>query len=358
MRTSTRCHMLHLAPLRTVYSTGSLFDDSKTARCLQGWCQDSAKKLNTKLVAQSLPHIHIPRIGIMEGTQDNCAVARREKEGSMENKRRMHLHDARKTYLLARAAPLSRTQRIFNITPRILFQLQELSSLVRPEPVINVVTTNNYGPRLSQGGWLGLFTRRNMSGDIRIMVLKIEDYSTTQHRCSDDTVKEALAVIVVRNRDKQEAEICLTGGSAWRATCSPSGIFELILETGTSNGFSVAKWRPVLRISHEINVPPTSAADGNLAQEQQYKFSVIHPGRRRHPVLASLTPTRLEIAENCASINHDHNASGMDLVSPDGASCESGNSPAPREMDGDMKTLIQVTAIWVTLSLGRYTSSI
>ncbi|KAH6672085.1 hypothetical protein B0J14DRAFT_655956 [Halenospora varia] len=315
-----------------------------------------AKKFNAKLMAQSLPHIGIPRIGVMEGTQDDCAVARRGKEGSMEHRRWMHLHNARKTYLLARAPPLSRTQRIFNITPRIIFQLQELSSLVRPEPVIDVVATNNYAPRLSQGGWLGLFTRRKMWRDIRIMVLKIEDYGTTQHRCSDDTVKEALAVIVSRNGDNQEAEICLAGGSTWKATCSPSGVFEFILETGASNRFSVAKWRPVWRIDHEINAPPTSAADGDPAQEQQYRFSVIHPGRRRHPVLASLTPTRLEIAENCASINHDHGRSGVDLVSPDEASDESGNSRALKEMDGDMKTLIQVTAIWVTLSLGCCTS--
>src|SRR5437868_4189763 len=125
----------------------------------------------------------------------------------------------KKTYVLAQAAPLSRAQRIFDVTPKLLFQLQELSSLVRPQPVIDVVAANIHAPKLSHGKFLRMFKRRRVWGDSRIMVLKIEDHNTTQDHCSGDTIREALAVIVGRHRENQEAEICLAAGSTWKATC-------------------------------------------------------------------------------------------------------------------------------------------
>src|SRR5438034_7665308 len=112
------------------------------------------------------------------------------------------------------------------------------------------------------------------------MVLKIEDHNTTQDHCSGDTIREALAVIVGRHRENQEAEICLAAGSTWKATCFPNEVFEFALETGSSNGVSVAKWQPVRRIDHGRNTP-RSAADGSPAQEQQYEFTVVHRGRHQ-----------------------------------------------------------------------------
>lgn len=114
---------------------------------------------------------------------------------------------------------------------------------------------------------------------------------------------------------------------------------------------SAVKWQPVGRTNHSFNSTPRSAADGSPAQEQ-YKFSVVHPGRRGNPILASLTRTRLEIAEHCASTDHNHDASGMDLTSTVEASNESGNLCTSKEVDDSLKTLIQATAIWIALSLG------
>ncbi|PMD36388.1 hypothetical protein L207DRAFT_466103 [Hyaloscypha variabilis F] len=269
----------------------------------------------------------------------------------MEHKKRRNLHNARKTYVLAQAAPLSSTQRIFNITPKVLFQLQELSSLDRPQPVIDVVAAKVHAPKLSHGECLRMFKRRRAWRDSRIIVLKIDDYNTTQDHCSADTIEEALAVIVGWHRDNQEAEICFAGGSTWKATCFPNEVFEFVLETGTSNGFSAAKWQPVGRMDHGFNITPKSAPDGSPA-EQQYKLSVVNYGRRRNPILASLTRTRLEISEHYSSTDHNHDPSGTDLTSTVEASDESGNSCTSKEVDGNLKTLIQVTAIWIALSLG------
>ena len=189
------------------------------------------------MTPKSLPHLGIPKIRVTERTQDDSAALRRGGDASMEHRKRRNLHNARKTYILAQAAPLSRTQRIFNITPKLLFQLQELSSLVRPQPVIDVVAANIHAPKLSHGECLRMFKRRRVWRDCRIMVLKIGDYNTTQDHCNGDTIEEALAMIMGRHRDNQEAEICLAGGTTWKATCFPSEVFEFALEDGTSNGF-------------------------------------------------------------------------------------------------------------------------
>jgi hypothetical protein len=189
------------------------------------------------MTPKSLPHLGVPKIRVTERTQDDSASLRRGEDASMEHKKRRNLHNARKTYVLAQAAPLSRTQRIFNITPKVLFQLQELSSLDRPQPVIDVVAAKVHAPKLSHGECLRMFKRRRAWRDSRIIVLKIDDYNTTQDHCSADTIEEALAVIVGWHRDNQEAEICFAGGSTWKATCFPNEVFEFVLETGTSNGF-------------------------------------------------------------------------------------------------------------------------
>ncbi|KAH7378079.1 hypothetical protein BKA64DRAFT_728419 [Cadophora sp. MPI-SDFR-AT-0126] len=287
-----------------------------------------------------------------KGHKNDSAALRRGGDASMENKKGRNLPNAGKTYVLAQAAPLSRTQRIFNVTPKLLFQLQELSSPVRPQPVIDVVATTIHAPKLSHGKFLRIFKRRRVWRDSRIIVLKIEDYNTTQDHCSGDSTEEALAVIVGRHGENQEAEISLAGGSTWKATCFPNEVFEFVLETGNSDGVSAAKWQPAGRIDHGFNITPRSAADGGPAQEQRYKLSVVHPRRRRNPILASLTRTRLEIAEHCASTDHNNDPSGMGLTSTVEASNESGNLCASKEVDDNLKTLIQVTAIWIALSLG------
>jgi len=266
---------------------------------------------------------------------------------SMEHGKGRNLHNTRKTYILAQAAPLSKTQKVFHVTPNLLFQLQALSSLVRPQPVIDVVAANIYAPKLSHRECLRMFKGRRVWRDSRIMVLKIDDYDTTQDHCSVDTVEEALAVIVDRHNDHQEAEICLAGGSTWKATCFPNKVFEFILETGTPDWTLAAKWQPVRRMDHDTNITARSAADGNPSQEQEYKFSVVHRGGHRNPILASLTRTRLEIAEHSTSTDDNH-----DTPRTDEASVGLGNSCASKEVDDIVKVLIQVTAIWVALSLG------
>jgi hypothetical protein len=183
------------------------------------------------------------------------------------------------------------------------------------------------------------------------MVLQINDYNTAHDHCSGDTTEEALAVIVSRQRGNQEAEICLAGGSAWKATCLPNKVFQFVLETGTSNGISAAKWQPAGRIDPGFNITSRSAPDGSPAQEQQYKFSVVYSRCRWNPILASLTRTRLEIAERCAPTDHDY-ASEMDLTSSVEASNGLASFCASKEVDDNLKALIQATAIWVALSLG------
>lgn len=195
-----------------------------------------------------------------------------------------------------------------------------------------------------------MLNSRRVWRDDRIVVFKIDNYNTTQAHPTVDAIEEALAVIVGRQGDNQEAEIRLAGGTVWKATCSPNKVFQFVLETGNLNGISTVTWQPIGGISHGFDIIPTSASNDSPAQEQQYKFSVVHSGRRRNPILASLTRTRLEIAEHYVS----RDLSVTDPTSTVKTVDEYGDLCMSKEMDDKLKTLIQVTAIWIALSRGWY----
>jgi len=90
--------------------------------------------------------------------------------------------------------------------------------------------------------------------------------------------------------------------------------------------------------------------------EPKFTFSIIDPGSRRHPILASLTQNKLEIPNSYTSV-----PKSVGKVPPisqrrslAGETREVDEEPqrATQVVDDRMKTLIQVTAIWLALRLG------
>lgn len=96
-----------------------------------------------------------------------------------------------------------------------------------------------------------------------------------------------------------------------------------------------------------------AASPASQNTDIRYSFSIIQPGQRRHPILASLTPTSLDIQDYYRSVSASSQSTPPRSLQDD--------PEAPRSTDGQrthipisdyLKHVAQLTSIWVALRLG------
>ena len=289
-----------------------------------------------------MPESNITRVA------DSSAAILRKDEAHAE------LQDAKTTYALARATPLSGLERIFTFRPKLLFQLQELSCQTRPRPVIDVLASNKFSTKLSQEFW-SMSGRRRMWGGREFILLKSENYNA-----SDDVSRETLAIIVDQEKDYEKAEIYLTGGHRWKATRLPNGVFEFVREDWNLNELPTAAWKPIPSLGYDKDLVRTPSTNDSI-QQQGPTFSFVYSWHHQQPVLASLTPRHLDISvdlSGASSFDHGYQSSITQLTSVSEELLDTTPAPsaAAEEFDS-LKVLIQITGLWVTLCLERCTNS-
>lgn len=273
------------------------------------------------------------------------------------------------TFHLAHPAPaLTQIQKLLEIRPKLILQLQRLSAESRPTPVIDVLPSNVVVPRLVKR-FPRMFRDKWELSYNDVMIVKSEDYNTTMEHMEengfdDDGIanRDLLAVICQLKKDhggrQGMAEIVLHDGTVWVATPVPNGPFEFI--SRNQNGtLTTARW-----VKRANKAKGTELTEAGLAVEAsdefKYTFSIINPNSRRHPILGTMTRNRLDIPDYYTSVS---SSSGRyPPTSPfGGLPLETDNpleddEPPPErtthEIDDNMKNFIQVTAIWVALRQG------
>lgn len=136
-------------------------------------------------------------------------------------------------------------------------------------------------------------------------------------------------------------------GRTWGASEGPNGSFEFthVTEAGEE---TVARWVPSKhRAAAGVGSPPGTPATARFpadarsqdAPRASFNFSLIDPTMRRHAVLATLDPSRLQIKDT-----YHEPTSIMSGSRPEDA-------PA-KVVDVATRTLILATAVWLDLHLG------
>ncbi len=273
------------------------------------------------------------------------------------------------TFHLAHPAPaLTQIQKLLEIRPKLILQLQRLSAESRPTPVIDVLPSSTVVPRLVKR-FPRVFRDKWELSYNDVMIVKSEDYNTTmehmeEHGFDDDGIanRDLLAVICQLRKDhggqQGMAEIVLHDGTVWVATPVPNGPFEFI-SRNQSGTLTTARWVKRINKSKVQELSEAGLATEAL-DEFKYTFSIINPNSRRHPILGTMTRNRLDIPDYYTSVSSS--AGRFPPTSPIGAyPLETDNpllddEPPPErtthEIDDSMKNLIQVTAIWVALRQG------
>ncbi|KAE8355819.1 hypothetical protein BDV28DRAFT_128182 [Aspergillus coremiiformis] len=262
------------------------------------------------------------------------------------------------SYQLAHPASHARHKRL-RLRPKLLLQLQRVSQTPRPLPVLDVLPSTVFLPRLSRK-FPTIFRGNKGLGPNDLIVVTSDLYERAGRDIADNYLssdeehgehREVVATICQLPKEdalsKGKAEICLNYGPVWEATPLPNGSYEFV--ANTENGIQILRW--VLRGARNRRLPgPTPQVD-----TKRFTFSVINPNTRRHPVIATMAQNHLEVFDEYAiptacgpSLSP---TSGMSVISDD-SEMDAALDKRAVQTDGNLRTLIIITSIWVAFREG------
>ena len=210
------------------------------------------------------------------------------------------------TFRLAHPPPVSIHRQHLQIRPKVLLQLQRVSKTVRPKPVLEVLPSVIFAPRLARR-FPRTFKGKAGLGADDLVIVSSENYDTAEADTQEpdelfhDTrweEREIVAAICQPSKDKVgcrgKAEICLNHGPTWTASKLANGSYEFISvdEHGLQ---TIARW--VLRPPRQRTLPTQNHPRSPSLEERRFNFSVLNPNSRRHAVIATLDRQALDISD-------------------------------------------------------------
>ncbi|KAF1809690.1 hypothetical protein P152DRAFT_451880 [Eremomyces bilateralis CBS 781.70] len=257
----------------------------------------------------------------------------------------------KQTLNFAHPPPLGSKYQRLHIKPRLLLQLQEIAMSGRPEPAFEVVPSSRLPLRLARK-LARLHHHFNTALGPDDMVVFRADGLLAHHDEDNWDAREPLGLI--RISSDGYADVCLNDGSIWRASPRNRGRYDFtyIDEHGVPR---TVRWisRPVRR-NHARSSSPL-AGGLPVTEEQKFIFSSIMPDSRRHPIIATMTPTGMDIfsqykVPGSRARQHDKMPLETERVCADQRSfMERTATPEsfPIETDDLLRKLILVSGIWV-----------
>ncbi|KEQ96033.1 hypothetical protein AUEXF2481DRAFT_39120 [Aureobasidium subglaciale EXF-2481] len=262
------------------------------------------------------------------------------------------------SYSIAHAPPKGSARHKIHVRAKPLLQLHQLSQSARPMPAYELLPSAIFSPSLSRAIAKTFRTRHGLC-PADLAIVKAEKYHQHEDSTKEEDESRDVLALVCKGRKGDgnavsKAKLYLEDGSEWEAYPLPNGSYEFFSTDHHGLGMT-ARWvlrRPKARRSQSASDMAASwSADGSA--QKRFQFSTISPNSRRHPVIASLTTTSLEIndtytipsplAPSPEVSDHEHEDAGQDSTN---ASAE------PKVTTSSLKALITATAIWVTLREG------
>ncbi|KAK4219855.1 hypothetical protein QBC37DRAFT_72620 [Rhypophila decipiens] len=227
------------------------------------------------------------------------------------------------TYFLGYPTPklLAKKKVMQKVLPRLLLQVQKVSEDGRSRPILEIFPSSRIAgpvitPRLAKR-FPGIFgVKRQLGYDDLVLVRRDDDDSTSDGTESEEESldKKNLVAVYSPLKHSDAAEIVLDNGAVWLASRRPNGSYDFVHEDDQGNQTTV-RWahRSGTSIPPRVQTSPDTIASTNDVPQTRYTFSIINPLYRRHPVLASLTQSSLDIQDTYTSIT---SFSGYTRVKP------------------------------------------
>jgi hypothetical protein len=218
-----------------------------------------------------------------------------------DDKPRKRSRRPRTSYIIAHPPP-SAHMRSKN---KVHLQLQQKMASQRPKPLYEVIPFSLLADRTTRR-FARTFNTSEKLGHNDLLILKAEAYD--QHdsdTTSDDerlASREIVGVICPGKPDRGlPTEICMDGSSRWEVTPMPNGGFEF--NSLDAHGLSMkARWvaKPPnsrRRSGLASSVPPSPALPTGQ-DDKKWNFSTISTSSRRHPVIATMTKTCIDVNDS------------------------------------------------------------
>lgn len=308
--------------------------------------------------AASSPVKSLPNFMYGEAEDMSYASGDLSREGSFMSttrKSRRRSFKPKTSYSICQPPPKSAARQKIHVRARPLLQLHRLAASARPIPAFELLPSAIFSPSLSRA-IAKVFRSKHSLCPADLAIVKADKYH--QHEdagAEEDETRDVLALICKGRKGDHlapgTAKILLDDGSEWDAHSLPNGGYEFT--SMDHHGLTTtARWvvkRPRARRSQsasELDSPQDSS-------HRKFNFSTISPNSRRHPVIASLSNTTLDIND---SYNIPSAVNSALSLSPSSAkaSPESNDIPAETPIDTTdiLRTLITATAVWVALREG------
>lgn len=266
---------------------------------------------------------------------------------------------AKTSYICARPArPVNK----LHLRPKVIFQLHQVIASQRPKPTYEVIPFSLLPPR-STRRLARTFNTRDKLGPSDLLVVKAEEYGSIEDETKTDEEcwgsREVVGVICLAKGDKGVTEICMDdGASRWEVTNMPNGGFEF--NTTNDHGLTLkARW--VLKPPHSRRISGMSAASQSpslapVQDDKKYTFSTISASTRRHPIIATMTRSRIDVMDSYTMPSATSPPTPGSLLhtptpalTPTSINADSffQNEQLPIQTDDALRRFILVTGVWV-----------
>lgn len=194
--------------------------------------------------------------------------------------------------------------------PKVLLQLHQVIASQRPKPAYEVVPFSVVPQRVSRRLSRSFNTRERL-GPHDLLIVQAEAYNihNDENKSEEDrwSSRDVIGVISSRRCDKditETTEICMNDGtSRWAVTDMPNGGYEF--NSTDEHGLTLkARW--VLKPSHSRRSSsmtantPLSPSFPEAADDRKFTFSTLSVNSRRHPIIATMTRSRIDVMDTYA----------------------------------------------------------
>jgi hypothetical protein len=272
------------------------------------------------------------------------------REGSIDGKRRTKKSNKHKTtYSICHPPPASSTRQKLHRRPRSLLQLHKVVPNSRPLPAYEIIPSANFSVRLTRAT-TKVFRAKHSLCPNDLVVLRAEDYYTEEPE-EDQETRDVVALICKGRKEdgvaSGKAKICMVDGGEWEAYPSVNGGYEFFTTDEHGLGLTV-RW-----------VPKKSKKEGAKSECRRFNFSTISANTRRHPIIANLSKSSLDIYD---SYKMPDLSAATPTATPkqhattleDGLDSDDNSSPKQevRRTDDFIRSIITMTSIYVAFKEG------
>ncbi|ETS74336.1 hypothetical protein PFICI_14202 [Pestalotiopsis fici W106-1] len=327
-----------------------------------------------------------------DGASTVVSVSDSETSRAASSTRQIRRRSARlhTSYLLAQAPPsLNKKQRLLHIRPKLLLQLQQVPDGQRPRPVIDVYPTSGIVNTAIAAHLCKRFPRLSRIKSEKsiqdVLLFKSEDYTAPGFDSDSDgdveSIKDRDIIAILSPLAGQDkAEIALPDGTVWVAAPRViGGVKSYEFTTVDQHGITTtARWvrRPMNGKSQPSTKPstppmspgasshplsPSTVSFPSLSDSPppnyKFTFSIIDPSSRRHPIMATLQPSSLDIQDSYTTVSQSSSKyppTSPQLGSPDSSDPDHQATTERTTLPVEewQKCFIQISALWVALRHG------